>query len=400
MKIIANTNSSKISITKTFNLLSLNSIPYVRVIASQGSLSYATIEDRVYTSYPTATCVNDYQMNLISIGKQSNPNETITWSSSNPAIATVNLNGYVTHVSDGTCDITASIDGKSLSKTLIFSTANVQNTLFTGYENSSLAKNITETISTQVLDKSASTGKNIFSLQDHVNGIYTRNTQCWAHGLDLTCCSPWNSLDGPRRAGTLISPRHVICAQHYPLNVGTSIRFVRLDNTVITKTITATANVPNTDIQIALLDSDIESGVSFAKILPENWFNYLPSIYSNSTTSYERNYTFGLPSLCLDQEEKALILDLVSFPANKRNTSFSVPNNSKNAEFYENIIGGDSGNPAFLIINNILVLTSLWHNPGSGPFVSYYKSQINSLMSQLGGNYQLTEIDLSSFLTY
>ncbi len=400
MKIIANTTSPKMTVTKAFNLLSLEYTAYTRVINSTGSVSYTTIQDRVYTSYPTATSVTDYQMNLMTIGQKSNIDEKIIWSSSNTSVATVNSNGYVTHVSDGNCNITAYIDGKSLSKTLNFSTTNIASTSFTSYANSSLAQYIVDTISAKVLNKSASISKNIFSLQNHSQSIYVRNTSCWAYGLDLTCFSPWNSLDGPRRAGTLISPRHVICAQHYPLTVGTTIRFVRLDNTIVNKTITDIYNLSNADIQIALLDSDVGPGVSFAKILPENWFNYLPSIYSNSTTPYWRNYTFGLPALCLDQEEKALILDFVSFTFNTRNTSFSIPNNSKNAEFYENIIVGDSGNPEFLIINNTLVILSTWLTIGSGPFITFYKTQINDAMSQLGGNYQLTEIDLSSFNTY
>lgn len=396
MKIIANTNSPKVSVTKTFNLLSLDAVGSIRAIDTQGSVTYSTIQDRIYASYPSITCVRDYIMNLITIGKKQNPNENVVWSSSNTSVATIDSNGYVSHVSDGNSNITASIEGKVLSKNLTFSVINAVNTIFSDYASSSLAKSIISTIDSRISGKDPSTSKNIFSLQNHAGGIYTRNTQCWAHGLDLTCFSPWNSLDGPRRSGTLISPRHIICAQHYPLTVGTSIRFIRLDNTVVTKTITATANVSNTDIQIALLDSDVGSGISFAKILPQNWYDYLPYYKDLSSINYE----FGLPSLCLDQEEKALILDIYKVSSKDLIISYVKPFKSTNSQFYEDIIVGDSGNPSFLVINGILVLMSCWYNVGSSSFIPYYKSQINSLMSQLGGNYQLTEIDLSSFSTY
>ena len=396
MKIIANTNSPKASVTKTFDLLSLDAVGSIRAIDTQGSVTYSTIQDRVYASYPSITSVRDYIMNLITIGQKQNPNENVVWSSSNTSVATINSNGYVSHVSDGNSDITASIEGKTLSKNLTFSVINAVNTIFSDYASSSLAKSIISTMDSRISGKDPSTSKNIFSLQNHANGIYTRNTQCWAHGLDLTCFSPWNSLGGPQRAGTLISPRHIICAQHYPLAVGTSIRFVRLDNTVVTKTITAIGNVSNTDIQIALLDSDVGAGVSFAQILPQNWYNYLPYYKDLSSVNYE----FGLPSLCLDQEEKALILDIYKISSKDLVISYVKPFKSTNSQFYEEIIVGDSGNPSFLIINGILVLMSCWYNVSSSSFIPYYKSQINSLMSQLGGNYQLTEIDLSSFSTY
>jgi len=398
MKIIASTNSPKIFTTKAFNLLSLDAISSPRIINSQDSASYPVIQDRIYASYPTATYITDYRMNLITIGNKEDINENVIWSSSNTSVATVNSYGYVSYLSNGSSTITASIGEKSLSKTLTFSTTTATNSIFSDYVTSSLAKSIISTIDSRISGKDPSISKNIFLLQNHSDGIYTRNTQCWAYGLDLTCFSPWNSLDGPRRAGTLISPRHIICAKHYPLTVGTTIRFIRLDNTIVTKTITAIGNVYNTDIQIALLDSDVGSGISFAQILPENWYNYLPSLYSNQKLNINRE--FGLPGLCLDQEEKALILDITRISSEYLSTTYYKPLKLTNIEFYEDIIVGDSGNPTFLIINNILVLTSCWLNVGGGPFISYYKSQINSLMSQLGGNYQLTEIDLSSFSTY
>ncbi len=52
-------------------------------------------------------------------------------------------------------------------------------------------------------------------LASGANGVFIRNTNCWAVDLDLTCCGPWNSYLGKKMAGTLISPRHVLFAAHY-----------------------------------------------------------------------------------------------------------------------------------------------------------------------------------------
>ena len=73
--------------------------------------------------------------------------------------------------------------------------------------------------------------------------------------------------------------------------------------------------------------------------------------------------------------------------------------------YSEEFIGGDSGNPAFLVLNGEPVLLTTWtvKGPGQGTAVTSFKSDINQLMSDLDeqhsvtNGYQLTEIDLSIF---
>lgn len=59
-------------------------------------------------------------------------------------------------------------------------------------------------------------------------------------------------------------------------------------------------------------------------------------------------------------------------------------------------VGGDSGNPAFLIIRNKPVLLSVWTSggAGTGSFVNAWRSDINAAMTTLGGGYQLTSVSL------
>jgi hypothetical protein len=69
------------------------------------------------------------------------------------------------------------------------------------------------------------------------------------------------------------------------------------------------------------------------------------------------------------------------------------------------LINGDSGNPAFIILNDQPVLLTVWTEGGAGVGTSLtaFKSDVNQIMSDLEelfsltNGFQLTEIDLSDF---
>jgi len=199
--------------------------------------------------------------------------------------------------------------------------------------------------------------------------------------------------------GTLISPRHVAYSAHAQ-QFGGYIRFVTMDNQVITRTVSNTTSLSGfgisgsvyPDIAIGVLDSDVPSSIGFAKILPSGWNSKIPSLYKKD-----------LPILALDKEKKALIQSLYSLTTrsgvNGALAQTRPPAEFQRKVFYEPTINGDSSSPFFLIINNQLVLvTTASYNGGTN--YQYYKNEINSLMTTLGGGYQLTEIDLSSFPSY
>ena len=79
-----------------------------------------------------------------------------------------------------------------------------------------------------------------FTQQDHSNKAYVRNPEVWCNDIDsITAISPWNSTQGRHRAGTLISPQHLLFAAHYQLGVGASVRFVTKDNQLVERTVIA-----------------------------------------------------------------------------------------------------------------------------------------------------------------
>jgi hypothetical protein len=261
------------------------------------------------------------------------------------------------------------------------------------YVTGSAAKNTSDNIDNRISGKNPSTTKNIFSAQNHTSSIYTRNTNCWTGNINTTCISPWNSTGGSQRAGTLISPRHVIFCEHlgfYP-KIGATIRFVDNSNNVINRTLINSLSFSGgwPDFRIGLLDSDVPNSISFAKILPSNWSTYFPSLSTQYT----------VPLLVIDQEEKALVTDWCLGSTSIR---CCQPTNAQRLSFYENLISGDSGNPIFLVINNELILISVvgGGGAGSGSSLAFYKNEVNALMTALGGSYQLTEINLGSFNSY
>ena len=259
--------------------------------------------------------------------------------------------------------------------------------------------------------------KEIFSTQDHDTPSYVRNADCWAADLDLTSISPWNSRSGNRRAGVLITKRHILTAAHYPLVVGDTLRFVAADGTVEVKTIIAGMNIPGwtvehgPDIWGALLDSDVSAAIGFAKVLPADWDDYLAP-YVRVEGGYARfdseNAMFkinGIPTCCVDQEEKLLVDDGYTL---RSHLGTRVPVDDTRIPFYENVVGGDSSDPIFVCINDELVLIStVFGSPGTtwnGPSITYWRADIDAMIATLDESietptgYTLTDADLSDFV--
>lgn len=238
----------------------------------------------------------------------------------------------------------------------------------------------------------------IYSVQDHASGTYVRNTACWGATIDLTPCSPWNSGGGSHQAGTLITPRHVLFAAHYQPGVGSTIRFIKSDNTVVTRTLTNMLSLTQSasyypDFTVGKLDSDVPAGIAFCRVLPDAWAAKLPTL----------GYGAPIVSVGLDQEEKLLTRETMVITGSPYNlVQMRQPANSTRAQWFENVIGGDSGNPGCLVINDKLVLLTVWTTGGGGAGTSVvsFKTQLNAALTTLGGGYTLTDVDLSGFTSF
>jgi len=394
--------------------------PQVRIINSTGS-GYTTNYDATIFRYTNSSNITDFNINLY----QLNNIPVTVYSTDNSILLNLNSNNSVCSgvptASTSTRNVNIIASGTNTStdfniaEVTVLCNVGTQTDAFCEFIPGSLAKNCSDNVDNRLLNKNSAIAKDIYSTQNHSTSTYVRNTNCWAYDLDLTCMSPWNTTGANTRAGTLISPSHLVFATHYQIDIGAKVRFITSNNVVIERTLIDKIFISG-DAFLGLLDSDVPNSISFAKLLPSNWSIYLPTIYRNRNG----NTIYRLPMLSLDQEEKALVKEFlyVDSTGNSAYTqqptqNYLDPNNSyyntypNRILFHESIIGGDSGNPSFLIINNQLVLVMTWLGPDAGPFYSNFISLLNTNMNLLwtrnnrsGASYSVTTVDLTGFTSF
>ncbi len=242
-----------------------------------------------------------------------------------------------------------------------------------------LAEAVARAVDSRIATADPATTKPIFSTRNDAGKIYVRNPQCWAASIDLTPMVVWNSDQGNKIAGILVSPRHVVSAQHFQIADNVTVRFVTKDNQVVERKVISGKQVGTTDIHVSLLESAVPASISFARVLPLGYAATLPPV--------------GLPVFATDQEKKALVADVMMTMSGL--VYIAQPSNAQRKAFYEPWIVGDSGSAAALIVNNILTLMVTATDPDNGPDYSANQTALNSAMADLGGGYQLTVADLS-----
>ena len=224
------------------------------------------------------------------------------------------------------------------------------------------------------------------------------NPGCWAVDVDLSCESPWNDEAKNRKSGTLVSPIHMLLANHHkPPEPGTNFWFRAPDGTVYVRSIQAKRRIvstPDTDLVVALLDEPLPSAIVPAKILPENFREHLSS-------------GLGLPAVSLDQEGKILVSEIVDLETDEDAeeelpslAASRVPLDPTRAAFYETLVAGDSSNPKFLLLGEQPVLLSIhWFDNHAGASIRRYADLIDAAMTNLGPNlgYRLETVDLDRF---
>lgn len=368
-------------------------------VTSASSSSVVTTQDITVTRSVGSTAVTDYMWNWIPNAHNILPVSVTRSSSDNAVITPHPTDPYRwTWVSNGTATLRMATSSAVYTSAVTTSTATGATVdTYLSTTAGSLREHTETAVDALLAGKTASTALAIFSTQDHAGGTYTRNTSCWASGVDLTPISPWNSSGGAHNAGTLISPRHVLFASHYLPAAGSTIRFIKADNTVVTRTITAMQSLSDSqayypDLTVGVLNSDVPAGIDYARVLPDTWASYLPTLAVRP-----------VPALSTDQEEKLTVREMTSLsvaPGNR--VFFATPADPQRRAFYEDVVAGDSGNPAFLLVNNKLVLVTVWTGGGGGmgTHVAGFRTAVNAAMTALGGGYSLTNVDLTGITSY
>ena len=325
--------------------------------------------------------------------------------SGTPNIATVDNTGRVGWVSNGQARIIA--DGPTISKSVLCSLLKEGGQTTTGmvdYLPGSLAHKIAHDYDAKILGTTrAINGPGIVSWSPP-----TRNTLNWAlqSGVDMSPITILNENRGVKGQLTLISPIHAIGVDHDRLVTGTWLQWLAVDGTnrICQRTIQASVQstysdgITYQDTRVYLLDSPVDSFISYVKVLPPDYPDKFPSVYVSGANSPLYNYY--LPLLVQDQKKYTNCEEWYgeyNLPPNFAWTPYCrAPVSGDRAQYQIAYVGGDSGSPRCLIEDNKLVLHSLV----SGTIIQPVVSRINLSMTELGGGYQCVVTDLSSYPSY
>ena len=224
---------------------------------------------------------------------------------------------------------------------------------------------------------------------------WPRNNNCWAKSLDLSgycaCIVPLGGVGG----GTLITKKHVLLANHVPYSSSPfMIFFVNNNNVSLVYNVMKTKRVANTDILIGELDREVDASLKVYNVMPANYLKY----FGNAT---------NFPLLYSDQERKALIGEngSINTTYGSTNTLINISKDVNRAQYFEALIGGDSGNIVSTIINNEIVVIGAWYMTmgsmaGLATNIPSYITDVNNTISSLSSGYKVNEVDLSGFKMY
>lgn len=372
----------------------------VRRVTSPGSVSYVTVDDAVYEEQTGASYETDFDVEVVFL--QAKYDQAVTITSDTPAVLSVpGEGGAASYESSGNAILRGtSEDGEVFLVSAETSSETGSVEAFSEWLAGSAAGHCEVEI-----DGRLSGSRDAYSSQDTATGLsFKRNENFFASDIDLTCVSPWNSSGKGTISGTLISPRHVLFAAHFQPSAGASIRFVQADGTVVSRTISAIATHPSyaialyPDLAVGVLHQDVPAGIAFAKVLPGDWRDYMPSLSATATVPCIRFNQYGRVSVAEWRGGFGVSND----PNSAVRFTCGVPTAAGRLEYYEPVVMFDSGCPSFIVANGEPVLLGPFTTggAGAGTLVSGHAEAVNTMMTTLGGGYSLTTVDLSEFPDY
>lgn len=240
-----------------------------------------------------------------------------------------------------------------------------------------------------IAGKTASTAQPLVSASD-VSPAYpnTRNTGNWAASLDLSCMSLWNSENGGSKAGVLISPEHVLFAEHWKPTVGATLVFLSMTNERAVRTITQLTTAPGyspyfPDYAVGRLNSPVPSSIGKAIFLADR-------------TLFPTDSVANYPVMWKNQFNELCVSELTTFLTNS--ISYTKPTTGQRAAFGKTVITYDSGSPSFIVLDNKLVLLSVltFGVGGSGTNLLSQRTNIDAIMTAQGGGYTTQSIVLQT----
>ena len=219
---------------------------------------------------------------------------------------------------------------------------------------------------------------------------WVRNPASWVRVFNWTGVSAGINGLGGVGGGTLISPRHVLFANHVPYPARPfDIFFVNKDSRTFTYKVVNIQQVDSTDIAIGTLDRDADLSLNVYRVLPDNWAQYIAKKTENfnSLGVIDIRYAFVLPVLYTGQDKKVSTGDVVSISLGI--AAVNIPAFEVARAFGDGVRGGDSGNPIFAMLGDELVLLGAWYRGstaagevGGFPWLAAQKPAIEAIIGQ------------------
>ena len=353
--------------------VALSSEPTEEVLAV-GSITSATVDDAVIETLAESDYDIAGRVTAQALGVLHSGLTPILWLNRTPEVATLKPDGRVTRLQDGVARIEAHTRYAAATVTVpVERVIGGTTTRRTAWVDGSLAH-------------AAAT------LADSLAGDAGPSDR-WAATQDLSCISKQT----PR--ATLVHPRVALGVEHY--RPGTTLTFRGEDGVEHTRSVVARRDVgpPNrddgykTDLVALLLDADLPPSIRPADLPPAGLEGLLP------------NVTRGVAGLRTDQEGKHLGGRLTRLAGAVQWSA--PPAGEPGASSYEPVVSGDSGSPAFLLLPEGPMLTTLWTAGGGGlgprlhALLPEMQAAVNSAAAAAGVTLPpLSPADLSAYPSY
>jgi hypothetical protein len=257
------------------------------------------------------------------------------------------------------------------------------------------------------VDARVGTGaRNLWATFDPANTNYVRTSNNWAFvdSVGMEAASVWNSwYNSGGVSPTLVAPDLVVGCAHSQVESNTVIRWVTRAGDVVHSTVMAVTQLkPGSvyteypDVSLARIFPPV-TNITCAPIMPTNaWLYFAPQYVQN----YGVTVGHGVPCVKISQAGRVDCFDLSSLSTNGW-AGYVVPVTTNRLAYYSPVVGGDSGNPSFMMLNGTAVVVNVWTTGGGG---SYFGGISNELWTaaavRVGSTNRVTRFGLGGFTEY
>ncbi len=180
-----------------------------------------------------------------------------------------------------------------------------------------------------------------------------------------------------KKTCTLITRRHVLMARHYARGVGALVVFHDRQGKYIFRTLEAIKRGSG-DYAVGLLNKPLPSNYT-AYALPRPSGNLKPKLIYR-------------PVIVTEQHRRLYFHQIIGFNGG----TIVFRHNKLRRGHVKNLVGGDSGNPSFVIVRGqqVLIETHYSGGPGSGPFYgdASVQAEVQQMVKELDSSYSIRTV--------